>query len=330
MTTGTRLALVGDIGGTHARFAISDVDEMTVTHFAALQTRLFASLQDALAAYLGSVPFRPDMVGLAVAAPVAGGAAAMTNASWSFTRGDVEAVTGASRVVLINDFEALARVAPYLVAHDLEPLGGGTRDPEAPRIVLGAGTGFGAASLVKSGRDWAAIAGEGGHASFGATDDEELAVRKHLSGTDDHVSIERVLSGRGLEAVYAVLGLGARKVPAPEIVTRAEARSDPLAERTLALFTTVLARVAGDMALTLGARGGVYLAGGIAPKIGWALHSQFRDAFERKGRMSDYLSAVPVDVVKAPDAGLRGAALATSEAFPPATSAPAKGVTAAA
>lgn len=318
MSTGQRLALVGDIGGTYARFAISDVDDMTVTHFASLQTQLFPSVQGAIRDYLASLPFRPDMVGLAVAAPVSGDRVTMAAPSWSFTRADIEAATGASRVHLVNDFEALALMTPHLTPHDLEAIGVGIAVASAPRVVLGAGTGFGAACLVKTRSGWTALAGQGGGITFGAANDKEAAILHHLGKDGGHVPLQRVLSGRGLLSIYDILGGARRNVSAPEMVRLAEDRTDAVAQDALDQFIAILARIAGDMALMLDARGGVYLGGGIAPKMLERLKSgRFRKAFERKGSVSGYLSDIPVHVIKAPDAGLRGAALALSLAFEP-------------
>lgn len=318
MSTGARLALVGDVGNTHTRFAVSDVDEMTVSHFASLQTRNFRTFQDALLAYLQTLPHRPDMVSLAVAAPVRDEAAVMTHTPWSFSRADIAAATGASRIHLLNDFEALALVAAYLTPHDLESVDTGVAVASAPRIVLGPGTGFGAASLIETGSVPIALAGECGQATFAAADEQEAAVLAHVGKGADQVALEQVLSGRGLSSIYQALGGTDRNAPAPELVERAREGSDAVAREALELFVRVLARIAGDMALILGARGGVYLGGGVAPKILDFLQSgRFREDFCRKGRASEDLAKVPVQVIKAPDAGLRGAALAASRTFEP-------------
>lgn len=326
MTSNQRLALLGDIGGTHARFAIGDCDEMTVTHFAAFQVRMFPSLQDTITHYLQSVPFRPDLAGFAVAAPVNGDTFAMTNAPWKFTAGDIAKVTGASRLVFLNDFEALALSLPYLVAHDLHAIGSGRIVESSPKVVLGPGTGFGMSGLVRNQAGWTAVPGEGGHISFGATNETEWAILNHVAGGEGHLSIERLLSASGLERIHRALAeISGRKpdgMQAIDIVNAAQDADDPdpNAIETLACFVSMLARIAGDAALSFGARGGVYLGGGIAPKIVKSIDSAtFRTTFENKGRLSAWLSQIPVNVIMANDAALRGTALALSEKFPMAT-----------
>ena len=315
--TGPRTALVADIGGTHARFALSDVEEMTVTHFAAFRTGAFATIGEAIAAYLRSVPFQPAMASIAVAGPVTGALVALSNAAWTFSREEVAEAAGTTKVHLLNDFAALARVVPYLTGHDLHALPGGRARPEAPRLVLGAGTGFGAALLVPMSGDPVAVPGEGGHGTFGATNACEHVILNYLEHSEDgHVSIERVLSGRGLEAIHSALTGPAAQTPAATIVERAHAK-DAEAVHSVRTFVRIMARIAGDWALLTGARGGVHVAGGIAPRLLPWFEEGFRDAFEAKGRMTEWLRDVPVSVVLAPDAGLRGAALAASDVFDP-------------
>ncbi|MFZ2100665.1 MAG: glucokinase, partial [Oricola sp.] len=145
-----RTALIGDISGTHARFAICDIDELTIAHFAVFQTSMFPSLPEAVAHYLESVPVRPDIAGFSVAAPLDGDAITMTNCPWAFTRAAVQAATGASRIHFLNDMAALAQSLPYLRTHDRRQLGGGKPLADAPMIALGTGSGFGCAALVRT------------------------------------------------------------------------------------------------------------------------------------------------------------------------------------
>lgn len=310
-----RWALIADIGGTRARFATCALDGSKIARLAPLRTRDFPTLGAALGAALHGEAGRaepPEVACLALAAPITGDRVDLTNARWSFTAQDVKRASGASRVLLVNDFEALARVLPHLRASDLSLLHAGAGDPCAPRIVVGPGTGLGAAGLVRTAGGWQAIASEGGHMSFGARDDDERCVYDHLSARREHISVERVLSGGGLEATHRAFGGAA--LSAAQIVADAD-KGEPVARRTLAFFAATLARFAGDMALTLGARGGVYLGGGIAPRILRHLDTDaFREAFCDKGRMSAYLSGIPVAVITAPDAGVRGAAAALADA----------------
>ena len=321
MTIQSRLALVGDIGGTHARFAISDIDELTISHFVSFRCAMFPSLPAAVAAYMDSIPHRPRMAGLAIAAPVVGEKLKLTNLPWTFTRAELRAAAGVEHLSLVNDFEAQALALPYLVPHDLHRIGGGEPDGHAPKVVLGPGTGLGVAGLVPSLSGWIALASEGGHVTFAAETAEELAIVDRLRDESGHVSAEHLISGPALLKVYRTLGM-LRDLPdeaadSVEIVRLALADEDPVAVATLDYFVKWLGRFAGDMALAFGARGGVYLGGGIVPHIIGALEtSGFRKAFEDKGESSAYLAPIPVSIIKAGDTGLRGAAVALSLAVP--------------
>ena len=327
MTANSRLALVGDIGGTNARFAIMDVDELTVTHFANFRCEMFPSLQAAVKAYVDSIPHRPSMAGFAVAGPVTGEEVSLTNLPWSFTREDLRSLTGAKYVHLVNDFEALALSLPYLTAHDLHKIGGEEPVDSAPKVVLGPGTGLGVAGLVSSPSGWIAIPSEGGQVTFAVEDADELAIIERFSEGKGHVSAERLISGPGLAQLYQVLGEMKETEVRPSSLTEIVKRGllegeDHLAEEALGYLQQWLGRFAGDMALVYGARGGVYLGGGIAPKIfdeavatAFRL-AFFRAAFQSKGRRSSFLAPIPVYVIKAADAGLRGVAVALSASVP--------------
>lgn len=319
MTSYSRRALVGDIGGTNIRFAISDLDELTIADFASLHSADFPGPAAALAQYLRSVPGCPALVGLAVAGQVSAAGATMTNLPWSFTREDILAVTGAERVCLVNDFEAIALALPHLTDTDLRPLGGGSAVPGAARAVLGPGTGLGVAGLVPgSGGGWVAVPSEGGHMSFGATSAAESALFEAMRGELDYLGAEHLLSGAGLVRLYRILcgreGRAPVATTAPELARAALVEHDATARAALRQFVVWLGRFAGDVALLYGARGGVYLGGGIAPAIHEVLaEGDFRAAFETRGRLSGYVAAIPVHAIKpGADAGLRGAAVALS------------------
>lgn len=321
MTIHSRQALVGDIGGTHARFAISDIDELTVSNFAVFRCAMFPSLQAAVEAYVRSIPHRPRMASLAIAGPLAGERLKLTNLPWIFSREEIREAAQVEHLELVNDFEALALSLPHLTAHDLHRIGGGALLADAPKVVLGPGTGLGVAGLVPSDGGWIPVAGEGGHVTFPMETAEELAIVDRLREEVGRVSAEDMISGPALPRLYRALG-AMRDRPAAanapvDVVRLALAHEDALAEEALELFVRWLGRFAGDMALVYGARGGVYLGGGIAPHIITALEAPgFRAAFEGKGRLSAFLEAIPVHVVKAADAGLRGAALALSLRVP--------------
>lgn len=322
MTMHSRKALVADIGGTNARFAIADIDTLIIDHFAAYPSTSFPSLQAAVEPYLATIPHRPALACFAIAAPVSGETLRLTNLPWTFTRDELQSACGVRHLHVVNDFEALALALPWLTPHDLHRIGGGDPAGKGTKVVLGPGTGLGVAGLAQAASGWVGLPGEGGHVSFPARNSRELAIVDRVAGGGGHVSAERLISGPGLAALYRILagmkGEAAEALPATGIVRAALAHEDPLAEEALELFVEWLGRFAGDMALAFGARGGVYLGGGIAPRIIEALEAGgFRKAFEAKGRLSPFLETVPVHVIKAADAGLRGAAIALSETVSP-------------
>jgi glucokinase len=314
MTARSREALVADVGGTTARFAIADIDELTIDHFASFSSRMFPRLEDAIESYLASVPTRPKMASLAIAAPLRGPTIEFTNLDWRFTRDDIARSTGVENVLLINDFEAVAHALPHLVPHDLHQIGGGTPAAIGPRVALGPGTGLGVAGLVARQDGWTPVASEGGHIAFAPGNDEDYEIMRRM-GDGDRVSAERMISGPGLERVYGVLrqmrGQPADGKSVAEVVRLAMEEADPIAEAALAHFVRWLGAFAGDMALVFGATGGVYIGGGVAPHIIKALETgAFREAFEAKGRLSGFLRPIPIHVIVAADAGLKGAAAA--------------------
>ena len=315
----SRRALVGDIGGTNIRFAITDIDELTISDFALLSSGDFQDPLEALGKYLKTVPNKPSMVGLAIAGPVTGDQAKMVNRPWTFDRKSVADAVGAEVVHFVNDFEALALALPHLTSYELHQIGGGAVAEGAAKAVLGPGTGLGVAGLIHSPAGWVAIGGEGGHVSFGATDREELELFAEVTPDVQERSAEDVISGRGLMGLYRAIARRHSQEPAaanpPDIVEEALTKNDPVAREALEQFAVWLGRFAGDVGLTYGARGGVYLAGGIAPNMVEILQAGgFRKAFEQKERLAPYLAKIPVFVIKTgADAGLRGAAVALAE-----------------
>ena len=321
MSVNSRQALVGDVGGTNARFAVADLDEMTISHFASFRCAMFPSLPAAIKAYLRTIPLRPSTTSIAIAGPVSGDVVHLTNLSWSSTLDELRAAAETMHIRIINDFEALALSLPHLHPGDLHQIGGEEPVGGAAKAVLGPGTGLGVAGLVPSPSGRIAMPSEGGHISFAAEDEAELAIVDRMMRGKGHVSCERLISGPGLARAYQALaetnGAVAEPRSAADIVERALSRSDTPAEEALGYFVRWLGRFAGDVALLFGARGGIYLGGGIAPKILDALTTgAFRTSFQSKGRLSPYLEPIPVYVIKAPDAGLRGAAAALAEMIP--------------
>jgi glucokinase len=291
-----------------------------VPNFDTLSCARFRSLGEAAAAYLRDAGVTPRYAAFAVAGPVTGERATITNLRWTMTRDELRVATGAEAVLLVNDFEALALSVPVLAGKDLQQVGGTAPVARATKAVVGPGTGLGVGGVVWSATRWMPIPGEGGHTSFAAETAEELAIVQRLCAGLDHYSNERVLSGPGIVNLYAAFaahrGVAAQLLEASEVTRRGLTREDPIAVEALDFFVRALGRVAGDTALMLGAQGGVYLGGGIPPKILDALDvPAFRQAFESKGRLAPFLQPIPIYVILARDAGLRGTAVALAAAI---------------
>ncbi len=321
--TGTDLALIADIGGTNARFALTDLaaPEIRVIEPRALAGAEFASLQHAAEHYLAAVDVQPRRAAFAVASPVDHDEIRLTNRAWSFSRAELQAKLGFDELRMLNDFGAVAWAVPALGAEDRVHLYGPLRAPmRGPVTVIGPGTGLGVGLLVGSdAKGWQAVETEGGHVSFAPIGDEEHVVARWLDARFGRASTERVLSGDGLSHIAAAIGgthggpRDGRNVPLrdpAEIVAAALDGHDVVARRTLARFCSVLGSVAGDTALIHGART-VVIAGGIVPRfIPFLRSSAFRERFLAKGRFSTYLEAVTIEVVVHSHPGLLGAAVA--------------------
>jgi glucokinase len=305
--------LVGDVGGTNARFALLD-PEGRVRNLYVYPAANFASLGEVIADYLERTVGRkrPPRAVIAVAGPVLDGEIEFTNLDWQISEGEILAQFEFEAVKLINDFAAQALACPLLDADSLRQLGPKLRGGvDCPMVVLGAGTGFGVAGLARSERGDMAVATEGGHAAFAPSDDVEVEIWTQFRARHGRVSIERLLSGRGLFELYGVLA-GMRQAEATLVdekaVFEAAAKGDELANETLDRFCGILGSVAGDLALSFGARGGVFVSGGIAPRMADRLASgAFRARFEDKGRLKPYLEQIPTSLVLHPYPALLGA-----------------------
>lgn len=306
-------ALVADIGGTNARFAIADLATLELTHISQAPCARHGTLETALLDYLGNLDVRPEQAALAVAAPVSGEDIRLTNSPWSFHKSDLRRAAGFRTIHVLNDFEALALSLPVLEPAELHQLGGTSPEVHAPKVALGPGTGLGVAGLVWAEEQWIAVPGEGGHISLGAHDADELALLAKLPKTENHLSAEKAISGPGLANIYRAIAAeqGAAVREPVDVVAWALAGEDTIAGEALDVFAAWLGRFAGNIALAFGGRGGVYIGGGIAPKITALLSAgPFRESFEQKGRMRAYLAPIPVYVILAEFATLKGAAVA--------------------
>jgi glucokinase len=316
--------LLADIGGTNARFGWLGDAGGDVRHVRSLPVAAFDGPAQAAAAYLDEIRSEvpelaaPRRAAFALATPVVGDDVRMTNSHWHFQRGAAQAALGLQGLLLLNDFEALALALPHLQPAQLRPHG---RLPErrGTLAVIGPGTGLGVGAVVETASGWVALPGEGGHATLAASDDFESDLLAWVRRSHAHVSAERLLSGMGLpllrDAVAAVTGRGVEApMPVEAIVERGVAGTDALCAQTLDVFCALLGGFAGNVALTLGARGGVYIGGGIVPRLGERFFaSAFRERFEAKGRFHAYLSEVPTAVITDTLAALTGAAAALAQ-----------------
>ncbi|MGE0715822.1 MAG: glucokinase [Alphaproteobacteria bacterium] len=310
--------LLADIGGTHARFRLLRGGrlERLPTADVARHDTVKAAITAALAAD-GGPPPRAAL--LAVAAPVSGDRIRLTNAPWDIDAAALREAFGFADARLVNDFEAVAWSIPALGEGDVLHLGGGPGDPGAPCVVVGPGTGLGAAAYLPLG-DGHVLAGEGGHMSLAAANPVEFAVIEHLRQRFGHVSVERAVSGPGLVNLYEAIasGSGAPTIRrSPDAVSR-EALAGTCADCVAALdmFCGLLGSFAGDMALALGARGGIYIGGGIAPRIPAKLaEGTFMARLLNKGRFREWLETVPVRLITHPEPAFLGLARMADRAF---------------
>jgi glucokinase len=315
-----RPRLVADVGGTNARFGWQHQAGGDIVDVTTLPCSEHASLADAIITYLDILGRgTPPDCAIAIANPVTGDEVRMTNHHWAFSISALKAQCGFERLRVLNDFTALALALPHLPPDELRQIGGGVPVAGTPIALIGPGTGLGVSGLVPDGRGgWIALEGEGGHATLGGRNQRETAVLQQIDAFYGHASGERAVSGQGLIDVYEAL----QAIDAPgnpvQTMTAAEIVQGALDEGTAAcleavdLFCAFLGTAAGNLALTLGARAGVYIGGGIVPRLGEAFaQSPFRSRFEAKGRFQGYLAAIPVYVIHAKQSpALLGAASA--------------------
>jgi glucokinase len=318
MTPFDRPRLIADIGGTFARFALETAAGQ-FEHARSLPCADHADFQAVVSAYLATVPGpRPDHAAVAIANPVEGDQVRMTNYHWRFSIEQMRERLGLETLVVVNDFTALAMALPRLGRHHFRQLGGGEVRPRSVVGLLGAGTGLGVSGLIPAGEGYVALGTEGGHCSFAPRDERELHVLRFALREYPHVSFERLVSGPGLALIHRALreraGLPPLDLAAPEITRRGVEGSDAVCRETLDCFCAMLGTAAANLAVTLGAMGGVYIGGGIVPRLGdYFDHSPFRARFEDKGRFSDYVAGIPTFVITAEQATFVGASAILSE-----------------
>ncbi|MCE9657014.1 MAG: glucokinase [Burkholderiales bacterium] len=316
--------LVADVGGTHARFGWVGEPGAAVSLAATYACADFSGLDAVIARYLDehAEGRAPVAAAIAVAVPVDRDRLTMTNRAWTFSVTELARTLSLERIVVLNDYAALALALPALVAHELRQVGGGVAVAGAPLAVLGPGTGLGVSGLLRSGSLLLPVPGDGGHVTLAAADAAEDRVIESLRRRFGHVSAERALSGDGLVNLYRaqceIAGRAPEALTAAEVTARDRTGSDAACRAAVDLFFAFLGSIAGNLALTLGALGGVYVGGGIVPRLGERIaRSPFRERFESKGRYRAWLAAIPCWVIDAGTApALRGANRALDQVPP--------------
>lgn len=306
--------LVADIGGTNARFALVVSGENRLSRFMSLPTRDYSGLIPAACEYLDRIPGkRPSRACIAVACPVRGDSISLTNSDWSFSVEEVRQTLNLQRLMVVNDFKALAAGVPLLATDQRVQIGSGSPVPDRPISVIGPGTGLGVATIVRDGGRRIVLDGEGGHVGFAPGNEREIEILRLLSRQFGRVSTERILSGDGMATLYRALaeidGVDSPALEAADIIERAKSGSCSRCLEVIGIFCAALGSFAGDTAMTLSSQGGVFIGGGIVPRIVELLeHSPFRERFESKGRTSSFIENVPTYLITSDHTALTGAA----------------------
>jgi glucokinase len=306
--------LLADVGGTNARFAL--LIDGVISETSVLDGSAYSTIADAVRAFLAkSKSPPPRRAAIAIAAPLRGDDVRMTNHTWRFSVSGLRRELDLDRLIVLNDFTALAMALRHLPREELKQHGGTSSVADAPIGLIGPGTGLGVSGLIAVGEIWMPLQGEGGHVSLPADNEREIKVIEVLRARFTHVSAERAVSGPGLVNLYSALcsldGVASRPLQPSEIADAALAHTDLQCVEALKLFCAMLGSVAGNLALTLGAFGGVYIGGGIVPRLGdYFAHSDFRARFEAKGRYKEYLAPIPAYVIHAPSPAFYGLARA--------------------
>lgn len=304
-------SLIADIGGTNARFALAD--DKGIYEQKVLQCENYPTIVDAVTAYVDALGAKPRRAAFAIAGPVGGDYFEMTNHVWKFSIEETRKALGLDQFSLVNDFKAIALGVPHLGAKDIQQVGNDAApEPHAPIGIIGPGTGLGVASLVWANGQYHAVAGEGGHVTIAARTQREFDLIRTLRYKYHHISAERVCSGKGLVNLYNAIKIldGQDDLPdrtAEQISVAAIEKSCKACEEALDKVMGFLGNVAGNLAMTLGAKGGIYIAGGIPAKLGaYFFQSRFRTDFEAKGRYDAYLKPIPTYLITHPNIALVG------------------------
>ncbi|HEY3700265.1 MAG TPA: glucokinase [Spongiibacteraceae bacterium] len=311
------LALIGDIGGTHCRFALARDGQLLRETITIYDSNAYLSIVDAANAFFKTQQAHIDIACLAIAAPVGGDAVHLTNNPWQFSIKQTQHDLGLSVLSIINDFEAIGLALPHLRAEQLQQIGGAEPQPKKPKAALGPGTGYGATHVINCGGNIVALPTEGGHVSLAPSTQQELELFEWLLQHRLQITCEQLISGPGLERLHGALcdlnGVTCEKLSAAQIQQRASTSEDPLCVAALNLFCELLGTAARDQALCCLAQGGVYIAGGIVKRfIPFLRASGFRKRFENSDTMRALLEPIPVFVIVEENPGLIGAAAHTT------------------
>ena len=309
----TNTALVGDIGGTNSRFGLIELGSMGVRDVEVLKNDNFAGLEAAISHYLTQKGITElAAAAVDVAAPVDREQITLTNRAWTFSTESLRQAARAKRFRLLNDFEALAWSLPHISSDGLVQIGGEISPKPHLKIVLGPGTGLGGAALAPLPHgEWTPIAGEMGHVTLPVVTREEMRLRELIMGTDKFCEVEDILTGPGMLALYKAVAEKPFHSTSEQVMNAALAGTDEAAAKTIDHFMTFLMRLAGDMAMALQARGGVYLAGGIVPSLAKKLQEpKYRAVFEEKGRLSHVMKTIPLYIITDPFPAFKGCAAA--------------------
>lgn len=306
-------ALVADVGGTNIRLAIANLEDYSLSLIKTYQCADFDNIDAAISQYFAETDCKIEFACIDVATAVVGDQVSLTNNHWSFSQKAIKAQFGFKKLIIINDFTAIAMSVPHISADKKVQIGGGEAQANKPIAIYGAGTGLGVANLVHSGEKWIPLPGEGGHVDFAPIDADEIAILKELQKKYARVSAEQLLSGLGLVQIYQSLqsaqGLAVADVDPVYVSTSALEGTDELAVKSLQIFCRILGSFGGNLALTLVTFGGVYIAGGIVPRfIEYVKNSDFRSRFDTKGRFSKLVETIPVYIVTEDQPGLIGCA----------------------
>jgi glucokinase len=313
--------LLADIGATYARFCVEQVPGR-FDHVDVLPCADHADFASIVQRYLGGLPgVRPRHGAVAIANPIEGDRVRMTNRDWAFSIREVQAELQLHTLLVVNNFTALAMALPRLSPESRRQVGGGTPLANGVIGLLGPGTGLGVSGLIPNGDRWITLATEGGHVSFAPTDARELRVLQFAWKTMSRVSAERLLSGPGIELIHQALSDvrpgAAPRLTAAQIVEAAVRGDDALCREAVDCFCGVLGTIASDLALTLGATGGIYVGGGIVPRLGELFdRSPFRQRFESKGRLNSYVERIPTYVLTAENLAFNGVSSLLSDHLP--------------